>query len=59
MDAKNDETGIKEPSSYSVAILRGLQGKSLYEGTVPAKVKAERRAANSRARVARRANRGR
>ena len=39
------------------AILAGLQGKPIYQGTVPSKVKAKRRAANKRARVARRANR--
>lgn len=39
-------------------ILAALQGKPLYAGTVPAHVKARRRAANKAARVARRANRG-
>ena len=39
------------------SILIGLQSKPIYQGTVSAKVKAKRRAANKRARVARRANR--
>lgn len=39
------------------AILAGLQSKPIYQGTVSAKTKAKRRAANKRARVARRANR--
>lgn len=39
-------------------ILRALQSKHIYMGTVPAKVKARRRAANKVARVSRRRNRG-
>lgn len=38
-------------------ILGALQAKPLYQGTVPAHVKARRRAANKAARVARRGNR--
>lgn len=45
------------PSRYSVAILAALQVKPIYHGTVPADTKAARRAANKRARAARRANR--
>ena len=44
-------------STYAFRILLALQAKPMYEGTVPAAVKARRRAANKRARVARRANR--
>lgn len=47
-----------EPSTYSLAVLSGLQGKHVYAGTVPAHVKAARRAANKVARVSRRRNRG-
>lgn len=46
-----------KPSPYSLAILRALQGKHVYAGTVSAKVKATRRAANRVARVSRRINR--
>lgn len=41
------------PLAYSVAILYGLQDKPVYRGTVPAKVKAKRRAANKVARKSR------
>lgn len=49
-------------STYGFRILLALQGKPMYEGTVPDAVKARRRAANKRAankraRAARRANR--
>lgn len=44
---------------YQLAILNGLQTKHVYQGTVPAHVKARRRAATKVARVARRQNRGR
>lgn len=39
-------------------MLAALQSKPLYQGTVPATVKARSRAANKAARVARRSNRG-
>lgn len=45
-------------SPYQLAILNGLQTKVVYQGTVPAHVKARRRAANKVARASRRANRG-
>lgn len=44
-------------SPYGFRILLALQTKPMYMGTVPAKEKARRRAANKRARDARRANR--
>ena len=44
-------------STYGFRILLALQDKPMYEGTVPYAVKARRRAANKRARVARRNNR--
>ena len=45
-------------TSFQLAILNGLQSKVVYEGTVPAHVKARRRAANKVARRSRRINRG-
>lgn len=42
-----------KPSSYARRILAALQGKHIYAGTVPAHVKARRRAKNK---VARKAN---
>lgn len=51
-------TTLREPTSYEIAILNGLQRMQLYQGTVPAHVKARRRAANKAARRARRQNRG-
>lgn len=48
---------ITIPSRYSVAILAALQAKPIYHGTVSADTKAARRAANKRARAARRVNR--
>lgn len=49
-----------EPTPYSLAILAGLQGKrpgEMYAGTVPAHVKAKRRARDKVARMSRRVNR--
>lgn len=43
--------------SYQLAILAGLQGKPMYQGTVPAATKARRRKANRAAGHARKANR--
>lgn len=48
---------ITEPSSYELAILRGLQTMTVYQGTVPQHVIDHRRATNKRARIARRGNR--
>ncbi|MDO5677486.1 MAG: hypothetical protein Q4G35_08280 [Propionibacteriaceae bacterium] len=44
-------------SRYGRQILNALQRARIYQGTVPANVKARRRAANKRARAARRNNR--
>lgn len=46
-------------SSYARAILMALQGKHVYQGTVPNHVKSRRRAASKVARASRRVNRGR
>ncbi len=43
---------------YARAILMALQGKHVYQGTVPHHVKMRRRAANKVARASRRLNRG-
>jgi hypothetical protein len=51
-----------ESSPYQKTILAALSGKSrheIYQGTVPAHVKARRRAANRVARRSRAVNRGR
>lgn len=50
---------ITRPSSYKLAILNGLQGQPMYQGTVPKAVRDGRRAANKRARQSRRINRKR
>ena len=49
--------GIKQPSTYEIAILNALQSRQVYQGTVPAHVKASRRLKNRMARVSRRINR--
>ncbi|UVT30937.1 hypothetical protein SEA_LANGERAK_33 [Mycobacterium phage Langerak] len=46
-----------ETTLYSLAILKGLQDKPTYAGTVPAAVVAERRRRNKVARRSRRINR--
>lgn len=46
-----------EACSYDKAILRGLQSKACYQGTVPEAVVAERRRRNKAARASRRINR--
>jgi hypothetical protein len=48
------------PNPYALGILFAMNrlGKPMYEGTVPAHVKARRRAANKVARRSRRINRG-
>lgn len=49
---------MTEPTAYELAILGALQRlPHIYYGTVPASVKARRRAANRRARQSRRINR--
>ena len=48
----------REPSSYEWAILKSLQNKRLYQGTVPDGVKAIRRTRGKIAKVSRKANRG-
>ena len=52
--------GVTAPSTYSLVMLRALSLKpegTVYAGTVPAHVKAQRRARNKVARMSRRANR--
>ncbi len=49
---------LTEPSSYEYAILKGLQRKQLYQGTVPANVKASRRVRGKIAKASRKGNRG-
>ncbi|WP_280389861.1 hypothetical protein [Nocardia wallacei] len=53
--------GLDNPNPYETpaakGILRGLQAKPMYEGTVPEHVKARRRAKNKAARKSRKANR--
>jgi hypothetical protein len=46
-----------QPSVTSLTILRALQSRNIYTGTVPAKVKDQRRASGKVARAARRQNR--
>jgi hypothetical protein len=54
------DTPITEQADpFQVAILRGLQRKHAYQGTVPAAVKAARRKTNRAARTARRVTRRR
>lgn len=45
------------PSPYSLTILGGPQSYPMYQGTVPERVVAARRAANRRSRASRRINR--
>lgn len=47
----------RRSSSYGLAILGGLQGKHVYQGTVPEGERARRRATNRRARASRKASR--
>jgi len=57
---KSGKSSPSESSRYQKVILAALQGRKpgeIYQGTVPAKVKAVRRAANKAARIARRAGR--
>ncbi|WP_165350455.1 hypothetical protein [Xylanimonas protaetiae] len=50
---------MNESPTYGKTILRALQGKHVYGGTVPAATVAKRRAANRAARRSRAINRGR
>jgi hypothetical protein len=50
---------VREPTKYELAILNGLQGKPVYQGTVPAHVTERRRAKNRVARKTRRVSRQR
>lgn len=52
-------TDYREPTRFEKAVLRGLQFKHVYAGTVPPAVVAERRARNRAARRSRRINRQR
>ena len=45
---------LQPMGSYQLRILAALQHKPMYQGTVTGATKAQRRAANKRARVARR-----
>lgn len=45
------------PTAWQFAILRGLQSKHVYQGTVSAAVKAARRAKSKAAKAARKVNR--
>lgn len=47
----------RRSSALGLAILAGLQGKHVYQGTVSTADRARRRAANRRARASRKANR--
>lgn len=51
------KTALKPMESFQARILSALQGKPMYLGSVSAKDKARRRAANKAARKARRAGR--
>jgi hypothetical protein len=52
-------TITRPPSTFELAILRALQIRPLYQGTVPADVKASRRARGRAAKAARKTSRGR
>jgi len=52
-------TFLTMPTNYELAMLRALQGKQMYQGTVTAKVKAVRRRLNRMAKASRKVNRGR
>jgi hypothetical protein len=52
-----DEIAKAESPSTKMALALAATGKRVYEGTVPAAVKARRRAANKRAKTARKAAR--
>lgn len=52
-----DDIAKASSPSTKMALALAATGKQVYEGTVPAAVVARRRAANKRARIARRAGR--
>lgn len=52
-----NDAGFWESTRFHKAVLRGLQGKHVYQGTVDPGVKASRRAKNKAARRSRRLNR--
>ena len=54
-----DELTPTQKLQRAILIQLNQTGKHIYGGTVPAKVVAQRRAANKRAKASRRANRGR
>ena len=54
-----DEMTPTQKLQRAILIQLNQTGKHIYGGTVPAKVVAQRRAANKRAKASRRANRGR
>lgn len=54
----DEAPALPEPSLWSILILRGLQKKPQYEGTVPKHVKARRRAQGRVAKQSRKKNRG-
>jgi hypothetical protein len=53
-----EPTILTKPSSYEYAILKGLQNKRLYQGTVAANVKAGSRTRGKIAKASRKGNRG-
>lgn len=56
---RKEAEAVYNHTSYQSAILAGIQlMPTVYQGTVPAHVKARRRAANKVARASRRRNRG-
>lgn len=54
---RRDELALPGPTRYSLVMLRALQGKAVYQGTVPAHVTKRRRAKNKVARKTRRLSR--
>ena len=54
---EDDELTTAGRASTQMLLAISMTGKHLYQGTVPGHVKARRRAANKRARAARRAHR--
>lgn len=58
LSGKKMDQSIVAPTTYEWAILRGLQRKQMYAGTVAANVKASRRARGKVAKASRKGNRG-
>lgn len=54
---KLDSDRPTEPTSYQLDILKGLQNKTVYQGTVPPEVAYARHKKSRAARIARRKNR--